>query len=139
MNPGPRRFHMSTPSNIILAQAAKIKEQQKEIDKLKQEAEIMERKGDLQKVAEIRYGKIPVIEEAIKKYEAKLADLQKKSSILKEEVTEEDIARVVSKWTGIPVNKMLEDDIYKLARMEEELSKRVVGQAEAIKAISNLS
>ena len=115
----------------------KMREHKKEIDKLKQEAEIMERKGDLQKVAEIRYGKIPVIEEAIKKYEAKLADLQKKSSILKEEVTEEDIARVVSKWTGIPVNKMLEDDIYKLARMEEELSKRVVGQAEAIKAISN--
>ncbi len=115
----------------------KIREHKKEIDKLKQEAEIMERKGDLQKVAEIRYGKIPVIEEAIKKYETKLADLQKKSSILKEEVTEEDIARVVAKWTGIPVSKMLEDEVFKLARMEEELGKRVVGQSEAIKAISN--
>lgn len=115
----------------------KMREHKKEIDKLKQEAEIMERKGDLQKVAEIRYGKIPVIEEAIKKYEAKLADLQKKSSILKEEVTEEDIARVVSKWTGIPVNKMLEDEVYKLARMEDELGKRVVGQTEAITAVAN--
>ena len=115
----------------------KIREHKKEIDKYKQEAEIMERKGDLQKVAEIRYGKIPLIEEAIKKYEAKLADLQKKSSILKEEVTEEDIARVVSKWTGIPVSKMLEDEVYKLARMEDELEKRVVGQSEAIGAISN--
>ncbi len=115
----------------------KMREHKKEIDKLKQEAEIMERKGDLQKVAEIRYGKIPVIEEAIKKYEAKLADLQKKSSILKEEVTEEDIARVVSKWTGIPVNKMLEDEVYKLAKMEAELGKQVVGQVEAIGAVAN--
>ncbi len=115
----------------------KMREHKKEIDKLKQEAEIMERKGDLQKVAEIRYGKIPVIEEAIKKYEAKLADLQKKSSILKEEVTEEDIARVVSKWTGIPVSKMLEDEVFKLARMEQELSKNVVGQEEAIGAVAH--
>lgn len=115
----------------------KMREHKKEIDKLKQEAEIMERKGDLQKVAEIRYGKIPVIEEAIKKYEVKLADLQKKSSILKEEVTDEDIARVVSKWTGIPVNKMLEDEVYKLAKMESELGKQVIGQEEAITAVAN--
>jgi ATP-dependent Clp protease ATP-binding subunit ClpB len=115
----------------------KMREHKKEIDKLKQEAEIMERKGDLQKVAEIRYGKIPVIEEAIKKYETKLAELQKKSSILKEEVTEEDIAQVVSKWTGIPVSKMLEDEVYKLARMEEDLGTHVVGQSEAIRAVSN--
>ncbi|HAT03158.1 MAG TPA: ATP-dependent chaperone ClpB [Candidatus Magasanikbacteria bacterium] len=115
----------------------KIREHKKEIDKLKQEAEIEERKGDLQKVAELRYGKIPMIEEAIKKYEQKLADLQKKSSILKEEVTEEDIAGVVARWTGIPVSKMLQDEVIKLAKMEDELKKRVIGQSEAITAVSN--
>lgn len=115
----------------------KIRDNKKQIDKLKQEAEIEERKGDLQKVAELRYGKIPMTEDAIKKFEEKLADLQKKSSILKEEVTEEDIAGVVSRWTGIPVNKMLEDEVIKLAKMENELSKRVVGQREAISAVSN--
>ncbi|EKE06982.1 MAG: hypothetical protein ACD_18C00221G0007 [uncultured bacterium] len=115
----------------------KIREHKKEIDKLKQQSEIEERKGDLQKVAELRYGKIPMIEKAIKKYENKLADLQKINSILKEEVTEEDIAKVVSKWTGVPLNKMLEDEIIKLAKMELELEKRVIGQKEAITSISN--
>jgi ATP-dependent Clp protease ATP-binding subunit ClpB len=115
----------------------KIRDNKKQIDKLKQEAEIEERKGDLQKVAELRYGKIPMIEEAIKKYEEKLADLQKKSSILKEEVIEEDIAGVVARWTGIPVSKMLQDEVIKLATMEDELKKRVVGQAEAITSVSN--
>jgi len=115
----------------------KIRENKKEIDKLKQHADIEERKGDLQKVAEIRYGKIPMIEEATKKFEIKLADLQKNNSILKEEVTEEDIARVVSRWTGVPINKMLQDEVIKLAKMEDELSHRVIGQLEAIRSISN--
>ena len=114
-----------------------IREHKKDIDKLKQQAEIEERKGNLQKVAELRYGKIPTIEEAIKKYEVKFADLQKTQSILKEEVTEEDIAGVVARWTGIPVNKMLEDDVLKLAHMEEDLKTRVIGQSEAITAVSN--
>ena len=115
----------------------KIREYKKEIDKLKQLAEIEERKGDLQKVAEIRYGKIPVTEEAVLKYEKKLAELQKKKGILKEEVTEEDIAAVVSRWTSIPVSKMLEDELKKLAHMEDDLSERVIGQREAISAVSN--
>ncbi len=115
----------------------KIREYKKEIDKLKQQAEIMERKGDLQKVAEIRYGKIPTTEEAIVGLEKKLANLQKKKGILKEEVTNEDIAAVVARWTGIPVSKMLEDETRKLAKMEDELSKRVIGQTEAITTISN--
>jgi len=127
------RMQWTNEKDII----TKIREHKKEIDKLKQQAEIEERKGDLQKVAELRYGKIPVIEKAIKKYENKLADLQKTNSILKEEVTEEDIARVVSKWTGIPLNKMLEDEVIKLAKMEKELEKRVIGQEKAIKSISN--
>ncbi|MBI2436656.1 MAG: ATP-dependent chaperone ClpB [Candidatus Magasanikbacteria bacterium] len=115
----------------------KIREHKKEIDKFKQQAEIEERKGDLQKVAELRYGTIPLTEEAIRNYEQKLANLQQKSSILKEEVTEEDIAKVVARWTGIPVSKMLEDEVVKLAKMENELSKRVVGQHEAITAVAN--
>jgi len=114
-----------------------IRSRKKEIDELKQKAEIQERKGDLQRVAEIRYGKIPAIEEEIVKHEEKLASIQKKQGILKEEVTEEDIAGVVARWTGIPVTKMLEDDLQKLAKMEEELAKRVVGQKEAISAVSN--
>ncbi|MEK7644290.1 MAG: AAA family ATPase, partial [Patescibacteria group bacterium] len=115
----------------------KIREYKKEIEKLKQQAEIEERKGDLQKVAEIRYGKIPMTEEAIQKLQDKLVDIQQKRGILKEEVTERDIAAVVARWTGIPVSKMLEDEIKKLAHMEEDLGKRVVGQAEALKAIAN--
>ena len=89
----------------------KIREYKKEIEKLKQQAEIEERKGDLQKVAEIRYGKIPMTEEAIQKLQDKLVDIQQKRGILKEEVTERDIAAVVARWTGIPVSKMLEDEI----------------------------
>lgn len=114
-----------------------IRNHKKEIDKLKQQAEIEERRGNLQKVAEIRYGQIPITEEAIKKQENKLTDIQKGRIILKEEVTEQDIAQVVARWTGIPVSKMLEDEIKKLARMEEELGKRVIGQKEAIVAMSN--
>src|SRR3989344_865299 len=114
-----------------------IRGHKKEIDKLKQSADIEERKGNLQKVAELRYGKIPAIEEAIKKDENKLAEIQQGRSILKEEVTEEDIASVVSRWTGIPVAKMLEDEVRKLAKMESVLENRVIGQKEAIQAVSN--
>ncbi|MFH1286861.1 MAG: ATP-dependent chaperone ClpB [Candidatus Magasanikbacteria bacterium] len=114
-----------------------IRKHRKEIDELKQKAEIMERKGDLQKVAEIRYGDVPKIEEKIKKLENKLLNLQQDKAILKEEVSEEDIAGVVSRWTGIPVTKMLEDDLKKLIHMEDDLGKRVIGQKEAISAVSN--
>lgn len=116
---------------------SKIREYKKDIETLKQQAEIEERKGNLQRVAEIRYGKIPNTEEAIKKHQQKLADLQEKKAILKEEVTEEDIAAVVARWTGIPVDKMLQDDLKKLTDMETVLAKRVIGQSEAIKALSN--
>jgi len=125
--------HWKNEKEII----TKIREHKKEIDRLKQEADIQERKGDLQKVAEIRYGKIPMMEEAIKKAENRLIDIQKGRAILKEEVTEEDIAAVVSRWTGIPVSKMLQDEVKKLAHMENDLKERVIGQEEAISAISN--
>ena len=115
----------------------KIREYKKEIDKLKQQAEIEERRGDLQKVAEIRYGKIPLTEEAIQKLQNKLLDIQQQRGILKEEVTDKDIATVVARWTGIPVVKMLEDETKKLARMEDELAQRVIGQREAITAVAN--
>ncbi|TAK95192.1 ATP-dependent chaperone ClpB [Patescibacteria group bacterium] len=108
-----------------------------EMEKLRSEAEIAERKGELDKVAEIRYGKIPDLEKKVKSEERKLVKLQTEKSILKEEVTEEDIARVVSRWTGIPVSKMMQGEMQKLAQAEEELSRHVVGQAEAIKSVAN--
>ncbi len=107
------------------------------IDKLKSEAEVSERQGELDKVAEIRYGKIPELENNIKEEKKKLDKLQEKGAVLKEEITEEDIAQVVSRWTGVPVSKMLQSEIQKLAKMEEFLSKRVIGQGEAIEAVSN--
>ncbi|HRY27807.1 MAG TPA: ATP-dependent chaperone ClpB [Candidatus Moranbacteria bacterium] len=113
------------------------RQHKKDIDKLKSEAELAERKGELDRVAEIRYGKIPLLEKKIKEEERKLGKIQKESSILKEEVTEEDIARVVSRWTGVPVSKMMESEMEKLAHMEKELAQRVIGQDEAIKSIAN--
>ncbi len=126
-------LHWKNEKEII----TQIREAKKEIDTLKQEADILERKSELQKVAEIRYGQIPEIEKKIKTLEKKLANVQKDHKILKEEVTEEDIAAVVSRWTGIPVSKMLQTESEKLVKAEEELKRRVVGQDEAIKSIAN--
>lgn len=126
-------LHWKNEKEII----TKIRECKKQIDALKQEAEIAERKGDLQQVAEIRYGKIPVTEQAITSNQKRLADIQKGRKILKEEVTEEDIAAVVSRWTGIPMLRMLQNESEKLSHMEAELEKRVVGQRQAITAVSN--
>ncbi|MDD5470103.1 MAG: AAA family ATPase, partial [Candidatus Peribacteraceae bacterium] len=114
-----------------------IKDSGKEIDSLRAESEQAERSGELQRVAEIRYGKIPELEKAIEKAKKDLQKIQKGNPILREEVMEEDIARVVSRWTGIPVSKMLMEESQKLAQMEEELSKRVIGQHRALKAVSN--
>jgi len=108
----------------------------KELETLKLEADASERKSDFAKVAELRYGKIPELERQLKLKENRLKKKQI-SRILREEVTEEDIAAVVSRWTGIPVSKMLEGELDKLMKMEEELKKRVVGQDEAITKIAN--
>jgi ATP-dependent Clp protease ATP-binding subunit ClpB len=116
---------------------SKLRSNGADLEKLKEEAEIAERNLELDKVAEIRYGKIPNIEKEIKAIKKKLDDIQKHGAVLKEEITEEDIAKVVSRWTGIPVSKMLESETKKLALLEEELEKRVVGQKEAIKAVAN--
>ncbi len=114
-----------------------IRKSKEEIDKLKVEAERLEREGDLSKVAEIRYGQVPNLEKQIKEDEQKLAKLQEKGAILKEEVTEEDIAQVVARWTGIPVSKMLQEEVAKLAQAEEELQRRVIGQTPAVEAVAN--
>ncbi len=108
-----------------------------EIDRLKSMAEIAERKMELDKVAEIRYGKIPELEKKIVLEKKKLSNLQSKGAILKEEVTAEDIAKVVSRWTGIPVAKLIEGEAQKLIQMEEAIGKRVMGQTDAISAVAN--
>jgi ATP-dependent Clp protease ATP-binding subunit ClpB len=107
------------------------------IEHFKLEAEQAERAGDFGRVAELRYGKIQEAEEILEAGKAELADLQSNSPLIKEEVDSEDIAGVVSRWTGIPVTKMLESDREKLLCLEDELHKRVVGQDEAIVAISD--
>ncbi|MBW2938215.1 ATP-dependent chaperone ClpB [Aureisphaera sp. CAU 1614] len=107
-----------------------------EIEEYKLEAERAEREGDFGKVAEIRYGKIKEAQERLNKLESELAN-QSESSLIKEEVTNEDIAEVVAKWTGIPVTKMIQSERDKLLKLEDELHKRVVGQEEAIVAVSD--
>lgn len=109
----------------------------KEIEQLKGEAEMAERRGELDRVAEIRYGKIPVLEQKIKQTEKKLGQLQDKETLLKEEITEEDVAAVVSRATGVPIAKMLEKETEKLVHMEKELAQRVVGQEEALRVVAN--
>jgi ATP-dependent Clp protease ATP-binding subunit ClpB len=108
-----------------------------EIEALKFEADLAERNGDYGKVAEIRYGKIKQSEEKLEQLKEQLIQLQANSKMIKEEVDVEEIADVVSKWTGIPVNKMMESEVSKLLRLEDELHKRVVGQEEAITALSD--
>jgi len=113
-----------------------ISQLKKQIEDLKQEAQEEERKGNLEKVAEILYGQIPQLTKELKNKENVLDKIPPEKRFLKEEVSGEDVAKVVSRWTGIPVAEMLEDESKKLARMESVLSQRVVGQAEAIRAIS---
>lgn len=114
-----------------------IRKLKKQLEEDKAKAEIAERQGELQKLAEIRYGKIPEQEKKLKQEEKKLAQVQRKNGILKEEVTEEDIAAGIARWTGIPITRILESEASKLARMEDELRKRVVGQEEAVAAVSH--
>lgn len=108
-----------------------------EMENLKTEAERHEREGNLAKVAEIRYGKITELQKKIDKKSEELAKVQKDKKMLKEEVDAEDIAEIVSKWTGIPVTRMLESERQKLVHMEENLQKRVIGQEDAVAAVSN--
>ena len=109
----------------------------KTLDQLKSEAEIAERRGDLEKASEIRYGKMPQAEKDLASGESKLKQLQGKRGLLKDAVTEEEIASVVARWTGIPVTRMIESETDKLAKLEDELHKRLVDQEEAVKAVAN--
>ena len=114
-----------------------IKDSKAQIDALKTEAADLERQGDFGRVAEIRYGEIPALQEAIDGATATLAEVQESGAMLKEEVDAEDIADVISRATGIPVSKMLETEREKLLHLEDEIEKRVVGQPEAVEAVSN--
>lgn len=116
---------------------ADIKIIKKDLEKLRLEAEAAEAQADLSEAAVIRYGKIPELEKALKQKSNRLKRLQSSRRILKEEITEEDIAGIVSKWTGVPVSRMLESEAKKLSRMEQELQKRVVGQKEAVSRVSD--
>lgn len=109
----------------------------KEIESLRSQAEEAEQKADLSLLAEIRYAKLPQANRQLEKYEKDLQKMQSQSKIIKEEVSEEDVARVVARWTGIPVSKLMEEEVAKLARIEEALRARVIGQEEAIEAVAN--
>lgn len=115
----------------------KIRTAQGELDETRHKAEQAERSNDLEEVARLRYDEIPRLEQEIVSNQQKLAKIQPTDRILQEEVSEEEIARVIARWTGIPLTKMLASEQMKLAKMEDELAKRVVGQEEAIKAVAN--
>lgn len=115
----------------------KIQQNKVEIENLKFEAEKAEREGDYGKVAEIRYGKLQALDKEIEDTQKQLRDMQGDKAMIKEEVDAEDIADVVSRWTGIPVSKMLQSEKDKLLHLEEELHQRVIGQDEAIEAVAD--
>src|SRR5579872_3924698 len=127
------RSHWELEKNLI----KEIRGKKQEIEQARLDAERFEREGDFAKVAEIRYGKIADIEKSLKSKQDELETIQKDKQLLKEEVGAEDIAEVVAKWTGIPVSKMLESERSKLLKMEENLHQRVIGQDEAVTAVSN--
>ncbi|MGB9243414.1 MAG: ATP-dependent chaperone ClpB [Candidatus Acidiferrales bacterium] len=127
------KAHWQTEKDAI-GKIRKIKEQ---IDQLKTEEQRYERAGDLARVAEIRYGKLSAAEKELKTAQDRLGELQKDHPMLKEEVGEEEIAKIVSKWTGIPVGRLLEGEVEKLIHMEERLRQRVVGQEAALAIVAN--
>ena len=118
----------------VIQQLRDLKEQ---IERTRDDAQRAEREGDLSKAAELRYGRMPKLNQNLENVSTKLGEMQKNGAMLKEEVTEEDIAQIVAKWTGVPVTRMLESEIQKLVRMEERLQKRVIGQEEAVQAVAN--
>ena len=115
----------------------KMRTAKEQLEQARLELEQARQAGDLAKAAEIQYGKIPDIEKLLETEQTRLAELQKDGVFLKEEVDEEDVAEVVAKWTGVPVSKMLEGEMQKLVQMEQNLGKRVIGQTEALEAVSN--
>jgi len=118
----------------LIQQSAKLQE---DLEAVRLDVERAQRAGDYQKASELQYGRVPALEKEIKEKDARLAALQQSGRMLKQEVDEEDIAEVVSRWTHIPVSRLMEGEIQKLIHMEERLHKRVIGQDEAINAVSN--
>jgi ATP-dependent Clp protease ATP-binding subunit ClpB len=114
-----------------------INEAKERLEEANLEAERAEREADLERAAKLRYGEIPELEKAVAEQEARLTELHEGGSMLADEVTEEDVAEVVAKWTGIPVSRLMEGEVEKLIHMEERLHERVIGQDEAIEAVSN--
>jgi ATP-dependent Clp protease ATP-binding subunit ClpB len=127
------KAHWQTEKDAI----GRIRKHKEEIERLKGEEQRFERAGDLSRVAEIRYGKLSTAEKELQRAHERLAELQKDHPMLKEEVGEEEIAKIVSKWTGIPVGRLLEGEIEKLVHMEERLRQRVVGQDAALSSVAN--
>ncbi|MGA7852163.1 MAG: ATP-dependent chaperone ClpB, partial [Candidatus Acidiferrales bacterium] len=127
------KAHWQTEKDAI----GRIRKQKEEIERLKGEEQRYERSGDLSRVAEIRYGKLSAAEKELKAAQDKLGELQKDHPMLKEEVGEEEIAKIVSKWTGIPAGRLLEGEVQKLVHMEERLRDRVIGQDQALQAVAN--
>ena len=113
------------------------RELKERLEQVRLEVERAQRGGDYAKASELQYGQVPAIEADLKKQEARLQDLQKAKSMLKEEVDEEDIAEVVGKWTGIPVSRLMEGEVQKLLQLSTELHKRVVGQEDAVDAVAD--
>jgi ATP-dependent Clp protease ATP-binding subunit ClpB len=114
-----------------------IRQGKERLEHAHREAELAERDADLQRAAELRYGEIPKLQEEVADHESRLAGIQSDTTFLKEEVDDEDVAEVVAKWTGIPVSKLMEGEVAKLVHMEERLHERVIGQDQAVEAVSN--
>jgi ATP-dependent Clp protease ATP-binding subunit ClpB len=114
-----------------------IKRIKNELEESRIDAEHAESRSDLTKTAEIRYGRIPALEQELETATKRLKKLQEKRRILKEEITDEDIASVVSRWTGVPVSRMLEEEAEKLAKLEEQLKSRIIGQDEAVQKVAD--
>src|SRR5579884_808260 len=127
------KVHWQSEKEAITA----IRSLKEELETAKGEAERYERDGDLARAAEIRYGRLPELESQVEEATGRLAQLQADQKMLKEEVDEEDVAEVVSRWTGIPVSRLMEGEVSKLVRMEDVLHQRVVGQEEAVTAVAN--
>jgi ATP-dependent Clp protease ATP-binding subunit ClpB len=130
---GPMKMHWDSEKKLI----QEISGVREELDKAQTEAQMAERAGDLEKVAQIRYGTMTQLQKALETKKQELDELQETSKMLKEDVDETDVAEVVSAWTGIPVSKMLEAEQEKLVHMEDYIKRRVIGQAQAIDAVSN--
>ena len=133
---GERASEMKARWQNEKAAIEEIKAAKAELDEVGREAERAERDADLERAAELRYGRIPELEKNVAEAEAKLAELHRAGgSMLTEEVTEEDVAEVVGKWTGIPVSRLMEGEVEKLIQMEDRLHERVIGQDEAVEAV----